>query len=145
MLKYEFNQVNFAPSYLCHVFDRGVMCPCCRPGAKTQLCVAVAYALQHEAVVSRAVNRTLSALTADLASAGLVLTPIYNPLPPSFSPKQLGELCASWAGKNVVAVLVFATEEPGLMPALAAAASQLPVIWTTGEVNGGYLSRVSTE
>lgn len=113
---------------------------CCRP----QLHVAVAYAAEHEAVVARAVNRTLAALTAELAAVGLSLAPVYTPLPPAFAAPHLARLASAWAGHTLIAVLVFAPEAPGRLPALAAAASSLPVLWTSGEVHDGYLSRVST-
>ncbi|KAG8279094.1 hypothetical protein J6590_008114 [Homalodisca vitripennis] len=105
--------------------------------------LAVAYSAHYDVVVTRAVNRTLTALSADLTAAGFSLTPIYSPLPTTFSAPYLADLSAAWTNRSVVAVLVFATDGPGLTPALAAAASDLPVLWATGEVGDGYLSRVS--
>ncbi|XP_046681774.1 uncharacterized protein LOC124368545 [Homalodisca vitripennis] len=112
-------------------------------GTPVQLRLAVAYSAHYDVVVTRAVNRTLTALSADLTAAGFSLTPIYSPLPTTFSAPYLADLSAAWANRSVVAVLVFATDGPGLTPALAAAASDLPVLWATGEVGDGYLSRPS--
>lgn len=108
-----------------------------------KLHVGVAYAAEYESVVGRTVNRTLTALSADLAAAGASISTLYHPLPPTFSTTHLGTLANAWNNKTLLAVLVYATEAPGMIPALAASSLGIPVLWTTGEVNNGYLDRVS--
>lgn len=113
-----------------------------RSGSLAKLYLGVAYLSGLESIVMRAVNRTLTALSADLSAAGASVSPLYHPLPPSFTAPYLGTLASAWTNKTLLAVIVFATEAPGLMPALAATSLSIPVLWTTGEVNHGYLDRV---
>lgn len=115
----------------------------CYRNEVTELHLGVAFSRDNEAVITKAVNRTLALLKSEIAVINLSLTPLYIALPDSFSAKVLSDTYATWKNKTVLALLVLASNSAGFMTVMAANDLGIPVLWATGEVAHGYLNRVS--